>query len=289
MNRITSDELFLLNPSNVLITKDFLNSIFKKYNLNITVKNLDIFIRATTHQSYCKSEIGKNTNQIPKHAIPKHLDIHNIVPLQNESYERLEFLGDAMIHSILGEYLYDRYPTQNEGFMTILRTKLENMTTLSKLSKILGLHKYILISRYLEDSGDRTKNEHLTEDGFEAFIGAIYKDTNNNYDICKKLIHTLIETELDIAELLNSEKNYKALLLEYAHKMKMPDPLYGTRNVNCQEHKIYEMFVQIQGDIVGIGSGVSKKIGEQNAAKCALKKFNALTDDSDASEDEYVE
>ena len=86
-------------------------------------------------------------------------DIPNTIPLQQESYERLEFLGDAVLHNILAEYLFKRYDKEDEGFMTKLRTKIENGDTLSILSEKIGLGEYIVISRYVEMNGGRNTNK----------------------------------------------------------------------------------------------------------------------------------
>ena len=153
---------------------------------------------------------------------------------------------------------------------------------------------YILLSRYMEETNSRNNNIHILEDVFEAFMGALFRDGNEtgskygkNIENCKALLIQLIENEIDIAELLFNETNYKDMLLQYAHTKKWPDPVYGTRNVSGSETKIYEMFVRIKGNIEGIGKGNSKKKGEQLAAAMALKKFKCLRDDSDCSDDEY--
>lgn len=290
-----NEQLFILNEKNKLITKQFINNIFKTYNIDHRVNRLSLYVEATVHYSYCVNKCLQKQNQKDIYITPIS-DPSLALPLMNEPYERLEFLGDSVLHTILTEYLLNRYPEEYEGFLTRLRTKLENTEMLAKFSKLIGLNEYAVISRYVEANDGRTKNDHIMEDLFESFIGALYLDTTDknttNFDKCKKFIVQLVEKEVDIAELLYNENNYKDMLLQYAHKMKWPDPLYGTCGVSTPhgDQPQYKMFAKINGEIAGVGIGVSKKKGEQLAAKEALKEFGVIKDESDdeCSDDEYI-
>jgi dsRNA-specific ribonuclease len=294
--RINTDPIFILNEKNTLVSKEFLNKLFRKYKLNHSVVNLNTFIIATTHTSYSTLSYSSTDNgtqegyhKVREISMNKISHPTNAIPLQRESYERLEFLGDSIIHAVLAEYIFSRFYDQQEGFMTKLRTKLENSDTLAKFSQVLGLDKYILLSRYIEETNGRYNNVHILEDVFEAFIGSLFLDGDDrgkNFEMCRTIIIQLIETEIDISELLFNENNYKDMLLQYAHTRKWPDPIYGTQRVSGTENKIYEMYVKIKGNIEGVGRGNSKKKGEQLAAAEALKNFKVLHDDSDSSDDE---
>ena len=290
-----SEQLFILNEENELITNRFIDKIFKKYGINHRVNKLSLYVEATTHTSYCVYKCQQKQNQKDIYICP----IDNparAIPLMENTYERLEFLGDSIMHCVLADYLFHRYPDQFEGFMTKLRTKLENTSMLAKFARILGLDQYAIISRYVEANEGRTRNDHIMEDIFEAFIGAFYDDVpqdcdkGSNYNKCRQLIVRLIEDEIDIAELLYNETNYKDMLLQYAHKMRWPDPMYGTRKVTTAGTDMprYEMYVKINNVIYGVGAGVSKKKGEQMAAKEALENCGVIGNDSDDSDDEYV-
>lgn len=287
------EQLFILNEENTLITKEFINNIFKKFKINHRVTHLHLYVDAMTHSSYCIYKIPQKQNQKDVYICPID-DPSKAIPLRETTYERLEFLGDSIIHCILADYLYHRYEDQYEGFMTKLRTKLENTTMLSKFSRLLGFEKYVLISKYVEANDGRAHNDHIMEDIFEAFIGALYDDhddaddTITNYDKCRQLVEALIESEIDMAELLYKETNYKDILLQYAHKMRWPDPMYGTYKVIGSDQPHYEMYVKIRSVIEGIGAGSSKKKGEQMAAYEALKKYNIIKDESDDSDEEYI-
>lgn len=295
---------YVLNENNKLINKTFIENILNRYGLKYKVKNLETFQTALTHPSYVKRDL--TNDRIVKLITDKNLqpinenDIANALPLQNASYERLEFLGDSVIHLCLAEYLFDRYKDEYEGFMTRLRTKIENSETLSELAKIIGLCEYTLIARNFEQNGGRDKNGNIFEDAFEAFIGALFLESD--YDTCNNFLVNLIQKEVDISQLLYVETNYKDTLLQYYHKMKWPDPEYGLEeifetNKDNQIKKYFKMWVKGYGQNndctqwmkVGIGLGTSKKKGEQLAAKQALLNFNAIKDDSDCEEEIYEE
>ena len=304
MNDIKEDSLYLyiLNENNKLIPADHIEKILKKYGVKHKVKNLPMFQQAMTHSSYIERDL-KN-DRIVKIIKEKNLQpIDNpksAVKLQKKSYERLEFLGDSIIHCILAEYLYTRYEDENEGFMTRLRTKLENGEILSKMAHILGFHHYALIAKNIELGGGRNKNINIFEDCFEAFVGALFLESD--YNICKTFIINLIQKEIDISYLLYNETNFKDLLLQYYHKMRWEDPEYGleeTINSEDNEKKIFKMYVKgytvnkkSDSDIVvwnkiGKGFGISKKKGEQEAAKNALLYYDAIninSDDEDGGE-----
>ena len=244
-----------------------------------------------THVSYMKRDLKndrlaklvKEKNLEPK---PTNLEA---IPLQNESYERLEFLGDSVIHLILAEYLYDRYSDEQEGFMTKLRTKIENGQVLSNFSKILGLHNYVLIARNIEQIGGREKNLNILEDAFEAFIGSLFLEST--FETCRKLVVTLMETAIDMSSLIHVETNFKDMLLQHYHKMRWPDPEYSNiHTVENNNKKIFQMIVKgftqnSEGTrewvTVGEGAGSSKKKGEQEAAKDALVRFGVIRENED--------
>ena len=149
--------------------EEFLNSY------GIIPNSLKLFEIAMSHSSYANEHKDK------------------------KNYERLEFLGDAIIKPIISIYLVERYPYENEGFLSTLRTKIESTNTLSHFFKCLGLHDYILLSQSVEQENGRN-NIHILEDCFEAFIGALFKYSQLNgisygdiMNIIQKLMNILIE------------------------------------------------------------------------------------------------
>lgn len=294
-------ELYILNENNKPITKNFIEGIFKRYGINHKVKKLENFQKAMYHTSYLIRDF-KN-DRLAKLVREKDItpilesDKCKAMPLCNTSYERLEFLGDSVIHLVLANYLYERYPDEQEGFMTRLRTKIESGNTLANLSKVIGLHEYIVLARNIEQIGGREKNLHILEDCFEAFIGCCYLD--GGYLLCQKLIIKLIEENIDISTLIHIENNYKDTLLQWYHKWKWPDPEYGTHgSIEKDNKKIFIMYVkgyffnsnkEREWIILGEGYGTSKKKGEQEAAKNALIKLNIIKENMiDDNNEEFI-
>jgi dsRNA-specific ribonuclease len=286
--------IYVLNEKNKYITKSYIENILKKYGIEHKVKNLSKFQIAMTHNSYMirdlkQDRITKLIKEKDLEPIPKD-KIKTAIPLQKESYERLEFLGDSVIHLILANYLTDRFPDQQEGFLTKLRTKIENGQVLSKFSKNLGLHEYMLIGRNLEIIGGRENNISATEDIFEAFIGALFEDSNSNYNMCYKFVINILEQVVDISTIIHVETNFKDLLLQYYHQMRWPDPEYGyISSIEDGNKKYFTMYVKgiiknkygdNEWNKVGEGTGTSKKKGEQEAAKNALIKFGQIKEDT---------
>lgn len=289
----TDFTLYILNEKNKLITKKFLTDLFKKYGVDYKVKDLGLFQMAMTHKSYIVRDFSndREREKIMKQLkdVPPIDDPSFAIPLQNQSYERLEFRGDSRLHDILADYLYERYPDRDEGFLTKLRTKIENGETLANLARILGLHQYVLIARNIELSGGRSNNDHIFEDAFESLIGAFFYDSNKDYKLIEKFVINVIESHIDFADLIYNETNYKDLLLQYHHRMKWPDPEYGLIDiVEKNEKKYFNMYVKgNNGVTIGTGLSSAKKKAEQLAAKNALYKFKVLNDDSDDEETIY--
>ena len=317
-SKLSNDQLlmYVLNENNKLITKKNIENILLKYGIQYQVKDIEIFQTAMVHESYIKRDykIDKtlrllmtkdklNSDQLHTshlHDVTLNKEIepipHNMIkktiPLFDKSYQRLEYLGDSVIRLIFAAYLYKRYADQYEGFLTRLRTKLENGEKLAEISLKIGLNEHMIIGRYYEVQNARLENHHILEDLLEAFIGALFKDGHHgdddfdgNYDICNQFFVSLIESELDIAELLHTETNYKDTLLQYHHKIKWGDPEYGMIEQSGTEKRIFKMFVKDgYNNISGIGYGSSKKKGEQEAAKNALIKYGEIKEESDDEE-----
>lgn len=292
MNDSTDTSLYILNEENTLITSKYIENILKQYGVKHKVNDISHFEKAMVHKSYMlrdeeywKTQRSKNTNV----DLDPIKDPSLAIPLQIHSYERLEFLGDSVIHMILAEYFYKRYEDENEGFMTRIRTKIENGDTLAHLCKAIGLDKYILISRYIEKNNGRENNGSILEDAFEAFIGALKLD--GCFEYCNTFLIKLIEKEIDLAQILHMENNFKDLLLQYFHQRKWQDPKYDVMDISGPDNKKkFSMYVKKKetprddGEIVGMGVGASKKKGEQEAARQALIYYKVIKEDDSDSE-----
>lgn len=180
-----SDKKYLIkreNPVNRLPTAEAIETIMKNNGLNLKVNDINVYHTAFIHRSYLKTH---------------HHETHDpkCVPLQTVCNETYEFLGDTILNSVIGTYLYDRYRDQNEGFMTKTRTKMVRGTTLGELARRLGLNKWIIISQHVESEGGRD-NLRILEDLFEAFIAAIYLDNGSQL-----LSNEWFDTQDQISEL----------------------------------------------------------------------------------------
>lgn len=185
-----------------------------------------------------------------------------------ESYEQLEFLGDAILDLIVSEMLFERFSTRNEGPMTQMRSRIVKGDTLALLSKELNLQQIIEVGDRVKDQGIESSTSVLA-DIFEALLGAIYRD--RGYEVVKTFVSGLIDKHLDLNRLEGEKDNYKSILLEYAQSKKMPIPVYEIIKVTGPDHeKEFEIQVFINDVPFGTGEGRNKKKAEQIAARETL-------------------
>lgn len=189
----------------------------------------------------------------------------------DKSNERLEFLGDSVLSLIVAEFLFEKFPNENEGFLTKVRAKLVNRFALSDAAEEIGLANFILINQNLTNTFARASKTVLS-DAFEAIIGAIYLD--HGLQTTKKFIYNvLIDPIIKDGDYLIDE-NYKSQLLEYAQANKIEAPLYFVVKEEGPQHdRIFTVKVSVGENFFGIGTGKNKKTAEQNAAKAALEKI----------------
>jgi ribonuclease-3 len=190
-----------------------------------------------------------------------------------QSYERYEYLGDSVLNLIVAHYLFNKYNDKNEGYLTRLRTKLVNGKTLAKLAKSINLGKYLLLSSNVEKIDGR-RNDRILEDIFEALICAIYLDLG--FTKANKFVITLIEKEINF-DLLETDDNYKDILLRFCQNKMNNVPTYKTTNVSGPPHnREFEVTCYIQDMEYKKGVGKCKKQAEQIAAEQTLKHFKAI-------------
>jgi len=280
---------YLYNASNIYIEQEVINNILKSNNINQTVNDLRIWQRAFVHKSYSKNAKRKKNEKYIDYNSDETELLEDIIPLQEESNETLEWLGDGILQSIVAVYLFKRFPGQDEGFLTKMRSKLVKTESLAKLSNFLGLENYIMMSQHVEVNCNGRKNSRILEDTFEAFIGAMFLDLgceNNSfgYDLCSKFIINVIENAIDITELILHDDNYKDQLMRYCQKMfngyfpkYINEPIQPIENNNGTVTKRFKMNVIDHNDTI-IGSGIarSKKEAEQKAAKDALNHYGLI-------------
>jgi ribonuclease-3 len=242
------------------------------------------------HESYLVNRLDdpKNTKLI-RECEPIDPDrADDALELQTVSYERLEYLGDSVIHLALADYLYHRYPDMDQGGMTSNRSKIEKKESLSKYSKALGLQKYVIIGYSIEQVNGRLTNPSITEDVFEAFVGALKEEVG--FVKALDFVIQVIEKLDDIPEIIRTKTNYKDQLMQYFHKvdprcrhdLKYIDEDFEDRNGKRRYHtRVYD---QMTGEFLGEGQGRSKKTAQQRSAKNALLQIELIGNKEDDEE-----
>jgi ribonuclease III len=251
------------NSNNKLISENDVIDIMKSVNINdFTPTNLHLYQTSFIHKSYNKlSDYEEFSNTT------------NCLELQDLSYETLEFLGDSLLGCITAEYLYKRYEGEDEGFFTKIKTRIVNGEQLSNLANKLNMNQFLVISKHIEDNCNGRNNQHILEDVLEAFIGAIYLDTDSFIKV-KEFVVNLIETYLDLPEIILRDTNFKDQILRYFQHNYKVYPTYKHINNDNNNEFICELYKE--NDIICTGKGISKKKAEQNASYNALLKFNVL-------------
>ena len=220
------------NPNNRLITKSEVEDILNYFGSigndqkRLEINNLDFYQRAFVHESYHQSQLQESLDNQPIY----------INYLSKESNERLEYLGDHVLKTVLGRYLYQRFDTEREGFLTRLKIKIEKCSMLHKFAVTLGFKKYLLLSLQIEnqtlldvDRGRATPSYY--EDAFESFLGAILEDHNEyGYIYADRFVRNIIENVIDFSELISKNDNFKDSLQRFFQSLKWKTPVYQSIN-----------------------------------------------------------
>ena len=261
------------NISNKEITKTEVLNILKSLNIqDYKINDLKLFQQAFVHTSYCEMKDYEEYNQPP-----------NCLPLYKKSYETLEFLGDSFLGCVVTKYLYNRYvPHHNkdEGFMTKLKIRLVCGEQLAFLSTRLNLQKYLVISKHIDDTYSGRENEHILEDIYEAFIGALYLDSKD-YNLIETFIISVIEKFVDISDIILNDNNFKDQLLRYfQHNFKTHPTYETTKNEgdNTFECKLFKKNKGSDNSYICSGYGNTKKKSEQEASKKALIQYRVISE-----------
>ncbi len=259
------------NNKNILLNINNLSNILYNNGLDkyeYVINDINLYRTAFVHQSYCTMKNHDFINSNTK--CPE-----NCLPLQDMSYERLEFLGDSILDMVISSYIYERFPDQNEGFLSKIRTKIVNGKMLGFLSNKIGFHNYAIISKQVEESNGRN-NYKIMEDIFEAFIAALFLDANCNYDIVNKWIIFIIENYIDFSDLIATKTNYKDMLIYYMqHHLQDIPKFYEIEVISKDSIKIFKYCIKDKNNaVISTSTGNSKKDAENNSALEALKHYN---------------
>ena len=180
--------------------------------------------------------------------------------------ERLEYLGDAILNTIISEYLYFRFPDRDEGFLTQTRSKVVSRSSLNALAQKTGLCSWVKI-RSPKGSGN---NRNVPGDMMEALIGAIYLD--RGYAVCRKVIINKLLASVDWEELEFIELDYKSRIIERCQKMHAIVAFQTEQQSESAQAPKFVSTLLVDGKPIGLGQGASKKEAEQAAAYEAWTK-----------------
>lgn len=264
-------EVLPYNPNNRVLHDAQLADFLREHGVMQPFNDINLYRMACVHKSYCtrRNENFVNGNiKCPD----------NCLGLQECSNERLEFLGDSVLGLVVTEYLYERFPDSEEGFLTKMRTKLVNGQMLAELAKKIGLGSFVIISKQIDDNGGRA-NAKLLEDTFEAFIGAVFLDFGaQGLEMAREFIITIVESNIDFAVLVASNTNYKDTFLKYYQHNHNSMPRFFELNVGSRNgEKEYNVCIKSKdGVVISSGRGANKKLAESNAAYNALKYFGQV-------------
>jgi ribonuclease-3 len=176
--------------------------------------------------------------------------------------ERLEFLGDAVLSTVVAQFLFKKFPTRQEGFMTEMRSKIVSRASLNKLSLKFGLENLINYAR----TNEQAKSKSMGGNAFEAFTGALFLDYGYKFTY-KIMVNRVIKMHIDIEELEKSETNYKSKLLEWAQRQKRR-VVFNQVAVKGNGHdRLYHIQVTIDDQEYGKAADHSIKGAEQLAAE----------------------
>ncbi len=183
--------------------------------------------------------------------------------------ERLEFLGDAVLDLIVGEYLYKKFPSKDEGVLSKIRASLVNEEGFTKLAKRIDLGEYIYLSPAEENNNGRNKPS-LLSNAFEAVIGAVYIEAG--LQKCQQIVVKLLEETYPKIDLKTLSKDYKTALQELTQATHGVTPDYTLIGSSGPDHrKEFEIGVELDGKLIAQAKGKSKKAAQQEAAKKALE------------------
>ncbi len=211
------------------------------------IKNLDLRDQCLTHRSFTQE-----------------------LKLNLADFERLEFLGDALLDFLIAEKLMKSYPEDSEGLLSKKRASLVNEEVLAKKSKILGFDKKIRLGPAEAKSGGADKPS-LLANVFESVLAAIYLD--QGHAAASDWLESVFEQDIKVLGTSEFEKDYKTRFQEWAQSTLRKTPTYQTRSESGLSHlKHFHVEVLIDFEVWGEGYGSSKKKAEQKAAEMALKK-----------------
>jgi ribonuclease-3 len=258
------------NSANRPFTERDIHKLLHKHGLpHYRAQNVRVFQTAMVHTTYVRRTDYTTPDGTPAQLAPCP---NGVMPLQDESYECLEFEGDSVLGVCVATYLRKKYPEKKQGFLTDARKVLVNNECIGQLSKTIGLDKFYVISRHNEESpaiAGRSNTKKLG-DIFEAFIGALWTDCGNRFHIVYTFVTSVMEAYLDIEEVIHETTNYKDLFQKHCQRELKLTPTYEMLSNDPKKNEIRVAVCDANGKHIAYGHGSTRKKAEQLAAKQAL-------------------
>lgn len=218
-------------------------------------------------RAWCRETLGITPRNLPlyRQALRHRSAISEDRPDLDDN-ERLEFLGDAVLDAIVGEFLYHKYPDKGEGFLTRMRSKLVSRHQLSILAKQVG------IQRVMEVNIDGNQDTAVPGNAMEALFGALLMD--KGFDRTKAAVIKLITTHFDLKVVEEEDRDSKSRLLEWGQKQhRKVEFVISEDGQNNGRNGRFSAEARVDGKVRGTGKGHSKKKAEQEAARDAARKM----------------
>ena len=189
----------------------------------------------------------------------------------NDSNERLEFLGDAILGALIAEYLFKKYPNQDEGYLTELRSRIVRRETMNNVALRMGLNKLVTYNQ-----NDRGLNRsHIFGNALEALIGAVYLD--QGFDVSRNFIlNQILKAYINLDEMESTDTNYKNQLLSWAQRNGKTVSFETLEEKIEGNRKLFTVGILLDNEIAATGTGYNKKEAGQVAARAALESLQAL-------------
>lgn len=214
----------------------------------ITPGNVELYKLATQHRSIARqNDIGLR-----------------------ESNERLEYLGDAILGSVVAEYLFKKYPTKDEGFLTEIRSRIVNRDALNIAARNMGISSIV---EFTNNRKSRQAYKSIYGDTLEALIGAIFLD--KGYYIARKfIIRKVLRQQYDLEQVIHVNSNFKSRIIEWAHQQNKEVKFVISEIRGASHNREFKAELLVEGEVVAEGNGFSKKRAEQDAAQKSCEKLH---------------
>jgi ribonuclease-3 len=280
------DDTKVYNPWNLanrLIPDDEILRILRQFGVKDTPLNWSLFRQACVHSSYVDRPEGPSLAKDSTEPIVIADRPAGCMPLCSVDNETIEFVGDSLLGCVIALYLNERYPTEDEGFLTRLRTRLVNNKQLGELAVKIGFGPWLVLSRHVEDVCNGRRNLRILGSMLEAWVGALYldmRDVNEGAAFLrvKQWLVALFESQVDFAALIADDNNFKDQLLKHYQATYHTPPRYKEVKVEGPLHdRTFTMGVLApDGRVVATATARNKKVAEQEASRKALIVLGVL-------------